>query len=211
MNLKGHHNRRYIPHRDGGGALQSITFHLADSVPKKVIETWKSKLHKELYSSDYTIKMKADQKLLNLIAKYEDSGKGCCLLEDLVNATIIQDKLLQGHSEGYMLIACCIMPNHVHVLIRQNDGNSHSAIVQNWKGRTARLVNQANNSSGVLWAKDYFDRAIRDGDHFLNTLSYINRNPVKANLVQEPNDWLYSSVGQNWPKPDELFNPRSSD
>ena len=41
---KGHHQRGYLPHRDYGGALQAITFRLADSLPVHVVEKWKEEL-----------------------------------------------------------------------------------------------------------------------------------------------------------------------
>jgi putative transposase len=36
--------------------------------------------------------------------------------------------------------------------------------------------------SGNLWQRDYFDRLVRDENHFANCLRYIRRNPEKARL-----------------------------
>jgi hypothetical protein len=46
--------------------------------------------------------------------------------------------------------------------------------------------------------KDYFDRFIRDQDHFENARIYIRRNPVKAGLCEEPEQWKLSSAGTGW-------------
>ena len=50
--------------------------------------------------------------------------------------------------------------------------------------------------AGTVWAKDYFDRFIRDEIHFLNTVRYIEENPVKAGLVARPSDWPFSSAAE---------------
>ena len=47
----------------------------------------------------------------------------------------------------------------------------------------------------VARQKDYFDRIIRDGDHFVNVARYIRRNPLKAKLWEgefllEEADWI---------------------
>ena len=91
------------------------------------------------------------------------------------------------------------MPNHVHVQIRQGNDTALGKIVQQWKGSSARLSNTALESKGSIWAKDYFDRVIRDDDHFWNSVTYIHRNPVRAGLVEEPIDWPSSSLGYGWP------------
>lgn len=94
------------------------------------------------------------------------------------------------------------MPNHVHVLIKQGEGYSLSDIVQRWKGTSSRGINRAQRRKGTLWAKAYFDRVMRDDDHFWNSVSYIHRNPVRAGLVSEAADWPYSSLGSSWPLPE---------
>ncbi|MFD2256309.1 transposase [Luteolibacter algae] len=190
---KGHHQRGYLPHRDYGGALQTITFRLADSLPVHVVEKWKAELH----SSD-----EENQKgLARRIARYEDAGHGNCYLRNPEVAEIVQGALIKGHDEHYQLIAWCIMPNHIHVLIRQAAQTSLGKIVRSWKGSTAREINLHLNREGPLWAKDYFDRAIRDQEHFWRAITYIHQNPVRANLVKEPADWPFSSKGQDWPLP----------
>jgi hypothetical protein len=46
--------------------------------------------------------------------------------------------------------------------------------------------------------RDYHDRLIRDMDHFHNARAYIRNNPVKAGLCATPDEWVFSSAGQNW-------------
>ena len=45
-----------------------------------------------------------------------------------------------------------------------------------------------------FWMEEYFDRYVRNADHFRNTVNYIENNPVKAGLCSKPSDWPFSSA-----------------
>ena len=134
-------------------------------------------------------------RLLKLIDQYEDAGIGECLLRDDSIAQIVQDTLLFNHQKKYELICWCIMPNHVHTLIAPVEGMSLSEIMYDWKSYTTHAINKALNRKGKLWMMEYFDRFIRDNDHFQKVVNYIHNNPVKAGLVADPTDWRWSSAG----------------
>lgn len=85
------------------------------------------------------------------------------------------------------------MPNHVHVLFKVG-GEAMSEIVGAWKKHTGRLANQLLGKSGAFWAEDYFDTYMRDMEHEKKTVRYIENNPAKAKLVQDPADWPWSSA-----------------
>ncbi|MGE9268648.1 MAG: REP-associated tyrosine transposase [Verrucomicrobiales bacterium] len=191
---KGHHERGYLPHRDYGGALQAVTFRTADSVPAKVVQKWKRELLTEAPPDDPV----ARDELRRRIARYEDAGYGACLLADPANASFLQTLLLAGHGKSYRLLAWCIMPNHVHLIVRQGESQSLGEILRHWKGRSARVINQRAERVGRLWSPDYFDRVIRKEEHFYRCLRYVHQNPVKAGLVNEAHEWAFSSAGQAW-------------
>lgn len=134
-------------------------------------------------------------RLLKLIDQYEDAGIGECLLRDDSIAQIVQDTLLFNHQKKYELICWCIMPNHVHTLIAPVEGMSLSEIMYDWKSYTTHAINKALNRKGKLWMMEYFDRYIRDNDHFQKVVNYIHNNPVKAGLVADSADWRWSSAG----------------
>ncbi len=68
-------------------------------------------------------------------------------------------------------------------------------------------INRFLKRSGTLWAIDYYDRAIRDEDHYYNGRRYIRRNPVKAGLCERLEDWLFSSAHER----NADFRPQSSE
>jgi REP element-mobilizing transposase RayT len=100
-------------------------------------------------------------------------------------------------SQRYNLHAWCVMPNHVHVLIRLCEGVRLGDVIKSWKTFTGRRINQAIGGSGPFWALDYFDRFMRDETDFGNTIAYIENNPVTAGLVSSPEDWPSSSAAKS--------------
>jgi REP element-mobilizing transposase RayT len=88
-------------------------------------------------------------------------------------------------NERYLIDSFVVMPNHVHVLFRLIEPYRLEALVKSWKGFTAREINQELNKRGHLWQEDYWDRMIRDENHFLKCREYIQDNPVKARLAQD--------------------------
>jgi REP element-mobilizing transposase RayT len=46
-----------------------------------------------------------------------------------------------------------------------------------------------HEASRILWAKDYFDRRIRNRYEWEKVIRYVERNPVKAGLRHSPEDW----------------------
>ena len=198
MPHKGTYSRGYLPHRDYPGALQAITFRLADSVPAKVIASWRSELSALLESADTKTADQAIRELHHRISRYEDTGHGACHLRNPEVAAILQNKLISSHLERYQLLAWCIMPNHVHVMIREIENHPLGIVVQGWKGGSAIEINRMLGRSGRLWNPDFHDRFIRDESHFYRCLSYIHQNPVKAGLCKAPEDWPFSSIGCGW-------------
>lgn len=126
-----------------------------------------------------------------------DEGRGSCVLRDSSNARIVADALNFFDGERYKLLAWVIMPNHVHAIIEQIEGYRLDKIVHSWKSFTAKEINQRLGQDGRFWARDYFDRYIRDEGHYLNAVYYIENNPVKAGLVRLAEEWTYSSAARS--------------
>ena len=185
------HNRGYLPHRDNV-SYQSITFRLFDAVPTKLIKNWKEL---STWSEQLNEEKERAKQARKLIAQYEDQGIGCCYLKNESIADIVQQTLLYDDGKVYDLIRWCIMPNHVHVLIKVYEGKSVAGIVQTWKSITTHKANKLLHRTGQLWMSDYFDRYIRNAQHYDNVIRYIDNNPVKAKLSMTPEEWKWSSAG----------------
>jgi REP element-mobilizing transposase RayT len=198
MSHRGIHDRGFLPHWDFADSVQAITFRQADSLPAKVIESWRKELQALLQNPNSAIAKKAQADLHRRIAQYEDAGHGSCLLANPEVAQIIQTSFTSNHGSAYKLIEWTIMPNHIHILIRLLDDTPLGSIIQKWKGSTSFQINNLLQRTGSLWAPDYHDRYIRDHDHLQNAIAYIHNNPVRAGLCGNSTDWPHSSAGQNW-------------
>jgi len=183
----GWHSRGYLPHFDGGELAQFITFRLHDSLPKEVLIHWKEEL-----------KLQASVETQSLMRKrievYLDQGHGSCYLRDRKVAERVQQALLFHDRVKYRLSAWVIMPNHAHLLCTPLSGHSLADIMHSIKSFTANEANKLLNREGRFWQKEYFDRYIRNARQFGRTVTYIENNPVKANLCNKPEDWPFSSA-----------------
>ena len=186
---KGWYSRGYLPHRDESHLIQSITFRLADSLPQEKLKMLEVEL--EGMSDD-----QRDRQRRKYIEEWLDTGMGCCALRHPDVACYVQDSLLHFHSTRYYLHAWCVMPNHVHVLVEPLF--PIASIVKGWKSFTGRwaMKNNAELELGVpgehFWMRDYWDRYIRNMEHYQKVVAYIHTNPVKAGLCDKAEDWNWS-------------------
>jgi len=183
----GWYSRGYLPHFDGGAISQFITFRLADSLPKGLIEGWTLELA-------CLGEQEAKDKLRRRIEGYLDQGHGKAWLRDARIARIVEDVLLYFDGQRYRMHAWVVMPNHVHVLATPVEGWYLRVIIGGWKSFSARQANAVSGRKGKFWQEDYFDRYIRDGDHFARARRYIEGNPVKAGLCAKPEEWEFGSA-----------------
>ena len=72
------------------------------------------------------------------------------------------------------------MPNHVHILFKQHE--ELAKIMQLLKGSSAYQLNKLLGCKGKFWEDGYYDKLIRNEDHFSLTYEYIKYNAVKAGL-----------------------------
>ncbi len=111
-----------------------------------------------------------------------DVGYGDCELENENFRRILEESFACFEGERYLFHAGVVMPNHVHLLFSLTANQSLARVVGGWKKFTARVINGELGTEGAFWQRDYFDRIIRDWDHFANVLRDIRSNPAKANL-----------------------------
>ncbi|MBI5625429.1 MAG: transposase [Elusimicrobia bacterium] len=90
------------------------------------------------------------------------------------------------------LYAFCLMPNHLHLLLRIG-AISLSQIMQRLLTRWARRFNFLTNRKGHVFEDRFKHRVCRNDADFKWLMRYIHRNPVKGGLVARPADWAWSS------------------
>ena len=144
----GWHTRGYLPHFDGASVPQTITLHLSDAVPLKVIERWQTEL-KDLNDEHKLVLMQ------QRIDRYLDQGYGECFLKLPAIAKLVQDSLLKFDNIKYELFAWCVMPNHEHSLLTRLEEAELEEIMQAHKSYTAHQANKMLHRKGQFWVPEY--------------------------------------------------------
>ncbi|MDD3562994.1 MAG: transposase [Candidatus Cloacimonetes bacterium] len=201
-NPKAHYRSRSLPHWSNGLSPVFITYRLKFTLPAaKAIELneMKTEWYKELQSlksEAKEAKLKTKDGLFfawfdELISKSDEVPH---FLQEKEITDIIADSFRYFDRVRYELIAYCIMPNHVHVLIlplEQENGKAYplSHITYTWKKFTAAAINRRLAKGGNLWQAESYDHLVRDELELDRVINYILQNPVKAGLVKKWQDW----------------------
>lgn len=195
-----HKIRGPLPHWQQDKATYFLTFRLADSIPVCLLDEWRQEriLWQAEHPKPWTPETEAENHKLfsTRIDRHLDQGLGSCLLGDAANAAQVADAFQYFDHTRYLLHAWVIMPNHIHLLLSLGESIDLGKTIASWKRFTATKINRQEQSSGPIWQKNYFDRLIRDWDHFINVARYIRRNPVKAKL----SDNLFTLYESPWVK-----------
>ncbi|MFN7342144.1 MAG: transposase, partial [bacterium] len=99
-----------------------------------------------------------------------NQGYGSCLFNNNQNAELVANALKHFDGTRYDLLAWCIMPNHVHVILKLAKGEELDKILHSWKSFTSHEINKLNGTSGSIWQKESYDHLIRDGKDFRNQI-----------------------------------------
>lgn len=102
--------------------------------------------------------------------------------------------LLKEAMEKYLfnLQAYCLMPNHVHLQLECTE-TSPGQIMKYIHTKYAKYFNKRYDYSGHVFESRYGSELITSIHYELEANRYIHLNPVKANLVQRPEDYPWSS------------------
>ena len=94
---------------------------------------------------------------------------------------------------GCAIHAYVLMTNHVHLLITPSDQHSAGAMMKNLGQRYVQYINRAYKRSGTLWEGRYRSCLTREDEYVLGCYRYIELNPVRANMVNHPAEYRWSS------------------
>ena len=108
------------------------------------------------------------------------------------------EQILTEAKEKYdmRLLSYCIMPNHWHlILYPKKDGDLSKFMnwltlthTQRWHAR------KRTTGQGHLYQGRYKSFLCQDDNHFLTLVRYVERNALKANLVDKAEEWRWGSV-----------------
>ncbi len=102
---------------------------------------------------------------------------------------------LQAYSEQARLriLSYCLMSNHVHLVVVPDEPASLAVALRRTHGRYALYLNARRRRVGHLWQNRFYSCAL-DERHVGVALRYCERNPVRAGLVERPEQYPWSSA-----------------
>lgn len=105
----------------------------------------------------------------------------------------LSELLLVCKNNSIEMLAFCLMPNHVHlVLVPENEEKLCWAIRQ-LGGRYQGYLNGRTGFTEPLWEEVFHVEALTE-EHYEKCIHYVHLNPVKAGLVSQPEDYQWSSA-----------------
>lgn len=121
-------------------------------------------------------------------------------------------------NKGLNVYAYCIMTNHLHMVVNCDAPFLLSDVIRDFKRHTVKQIinqiqdepesrrewllslfrengqNYARNKSIKFWQTGNHAIELYNEDFVWRKINYIHNNPVKANFVRKPEDWIYSSA-----------------
>ena len=197
--------RKHLPHIQPPGAVLFVTFRLADSLPRHVIQQLLDE--REAAEKQIATLPDTDQKAARyrthkrLFAKWDryldHANSGPMWLQETAVAQIVVNSLHHLDGTQYDLDCYSVLSNHAHVMLQpleDENGRTHAIarIMHSLKGYTATAANKVLGRNGRFWQEESYDHIIRDETERNQIRQYILYNPVKAGLVDNPEDWPWS-------------------
>jgi len=185
--------RGRLPHWEANGATYFVTFRLADSLPRNVLRSYEFErkniidtahaMSRELSPSE---RRRLSELFSEKIESRLNSGAGSCALANDRVARIVTGTLSHFDGIRYDIFAWCVMPNHVHVVVKPIRDITLSKIVQTWKSYSGKRANEILNRSAAFWQREYYDHLVRNEGQFNQLVKYVLDNPGKAGLIDWP-------------------------
>ncbi len=200
--ISGLHSRGGLPHLKRDGGTYFVTFRLAGTLPKS--ELLRLKVERENILRQALMAKRpltwAEQNELfhwyaSRVDKYLDAGHGECWMRQPEIARLVADAMQHHQGIRFELEQWCVMPNHVHAVLRPLPGWTLTRILKGWKGYTGREANRLLKRGGQpFWQTESYDHLIRDENDLHRCCEYILLNPVNAGLCQCPEDWPWGGI-----------------
>jgi len=103
------------------------------------------------------------------------------------------DSIAKDQANIVQIIAYCLMPTHLHLILKQLSPTGISEFMGNALNGYSRYFNTKYKRKGPLWESKFQNVKVENDEQLIHLTRYLHLNPVTARLIERPQDWQYSS------------------
>ena len=192
--------QRNLPHWRLKGAIYFVTFRLADSIPKALLDRWRGErdawfaahgLDPTLTPAEWKRRYEAIPEPIRAGFERQQASKffveldlhhGRCELRHPEVADMVGGALRFFDGSRLQCGDYVVMPNHVHWLVKPLGDEDLEKLLQSIKRFSAGRINELLSRSGPLWQKESYDHVVRDAEELARIRKYIADNPARASM-----------------------------
>ena len=109
------------------------------------------------------------------------------------------DSFMWARDRGwFQILGFVIMPDHYHLVLGLGEVLPLDAMMRRLNSYLAHEITRMLGSPGNFRQRGFYEHAIRDRQDFDVILAYVHRNRVEAGLVEEPENWPWSTAHPTW-------------
>ena len=140
-----------------------------------------------------TARMKSESGIYHVILRGNNQQR--IFEDDQDYQTFMQILSNQRKQCGFVLYSWCLMPNHIHILLKEKD-TPLSTIFRKIGSSFVWWYNRKYKRVGHLFQDRFLSEVVEDQFYFQTVIRYIHLNPVKGKICKAPEKYIYSSY--NW-------------
>ncbi len=138
------------------------------------------------------------------------NNRSVCFFSDEDYRRYLDDLTELSRRFGCAVHAYVFMTNHVHLLLTPEKADSAALMMKHLGQRYVQYVNRTYRRSGTLWEGRFRSCLTQSESYVLACYRYIELNPVRAAMVNRPDDYRWSSYHANAKgKADRLIAPHA--
>lgn len=219
---------RSLPHWYMPNAAHFVTYRLAGTLSTEVLNNLKQMKNTWLNQkpkAEETRREYRERIHKSLFLRYDrflaESDSVKWLADPRVAAMVRSSLYYLDREKKGRLLAYCIMPNHMHIIVQLNEPPKETEIdtpigeaetrwsplakfMHSLKSFTAHEANTILGRAGEFWQHESYDHWVRDDAELQRIVDYIAANPITAGLVLKPQDWFWCSAHDRYLQDAEL-------
>jgi len=122
------------------------------------------------------------------------NGRATVFHEDEDYAAFVRLLAEAGERAAMRTLAYCLMPDHFHLVVWPAQDGDLSRWMQWLMTSHVRRYHGHYGGSGHVWQGRFKAFPIAEDGHLLTVCRYVERNPLRADMVQRAEDWQWSSL-----------------